>query len=181
MERLVKCRPYPVLGRWMREIGATAPWLPNRFFSCQTIWPSTATKVSFTEFHAVRRVDLSTGIITYYAGQPNFGGYSGDGGPARDAQLEQPWGLVFDTEEDLYIADAGNQRIRRVDRDTRIITTIAGTGASGFTGDGGPLCSSQMLAMAGSGGLTRPRGSSRPSPVEAPLARTGQPHWISTS
>ncbi|HET7380671.1 MAG TPA: hypothetical protein VFJ24_11565 [Gaiellales bacterium] len=64
-------------------------------------------------------------------------GFSGDGGPATDALLSSPAAIAFDAEGDLFIADTGNNRIRRVGRDG-IITTVAGTGRGGYGGDGGP-------------------------------------------
>ena len=63
-------------------------------------------------------------------------GYSGDGGPAARAQLNQPFDLAFDTDGNLFFSDTYNHCIRRVDARTHVITTIAGTGASGFAGDG---------------------------------------------
>jgi sugar lactone lactonase YvrE len=65
------------------------------------------------------------------------GGFFGDGGPARAAELLEPTGVALDRPGDLYIADAFNERIRRVSP-TGTITTIAGDGQSGFSGDGGP-------------------------------------------
>ena len=85
----------------------------------------------------VRRVDRTTGIITTVAG----GGASnllGDGGLATDARLFDPIGIAFDSANNLYIGDRRNNRIRKVDGTTKIITTIAGTGADDFSGDGGP-------------------------------------------
>jgi len=85
----------------------------------------------------VRRVDARTGVITTYAGTGEKG-YGGDGGPAARAQLREPNALDFDPAGNLYIADVGDNRIRRVDRETGVITTVAGTGRREFTGDGGP-------------------------------------------
>lgn len=62
-------------------------------------------------------------------------GYLGDGGPATSAALDSPQGIVVDAEDDLFIADTLNDRIRRVDVDG-LITTVAGDGVSGFAGDG---------------------------------------------
>src|SRR2546428_9110194 len=64
-------------------------------------------------------------------------GYSGDGGPAGQAQLTGPRGLALDAAGNLYIADSGNHVVRRIDAADRIVTTVAGTGSRGFSGDGG--------------------------------------------
>jgi sugar lactone lactonase YvrE len=84
----------------------------------------------------VRRVDATTGIITRVAGNGTTG-FSGDGGPATKAALNEPRGLGRDWMGNLYIADSENNRLRRVDT-KGIITTVAGTGAPGFENDGGP-------------------------------------------
>jgi sugar lactone lactonase YvrE len=89
----------------------------------------------------IRRVDR-TGIITTVAGN-GAKGFSGDGGPARDAQLSGAWGVTVDDTGNLYIADTGNNRIRKVDPSGRI-TTIAGIGVAGFSGDGGPATRAQL-------------------------------------
>jgi sugar lactone lactonase YvrE len=83
----------------------------------------------------IRRVSPA-GTISTYAGT-GISGFSGDGGPASSAQLSYPAGLVFDSAGDLIVADGLNNRIRKIDP-SGIITTIAGTGATGYTGDGGP-------------------------------------------
>jgi hypothetical protein len=87
--------------------------------------------------HCVRRVARHSGIITTVAGtgQP---GYSGDGGPATQAQLNSPYGIALDAANNLYIVDRLNSCIRVVEGTTGVIHTIAGTGQSGFSGDGGP-------------------------------------------
>jgi uncharacterized protein (TIGR03437 family) len=92
----------------------------------------------------IRKVDTA-GIITTFAGSGSLGnsGFSGDGGPAINAQLSVPSGVAFDSAGNLYIADTGNGRIRKVDT-SGIITTVAGRG-NGFTlGDGGPATSAQL-------------------------------------
>lgn len=84
----------------------------------------------------VRQVDMATGIITTVAGNGNFD-YSGDGGLATQAALNYPEGIAVDKSGNLYIADEFNYVIRKVDAATKKISTIAGTGTPGFTGDGG--------------------------------------------
>ncbi|MBI1762947.1 MAG: HYR domain-containing protein [Acidobacteria bacterium] len=87
--------------------------------------------------HRIRRVDLSTNTITTYAGNGSAS-FSGDGGAATLASMNNPTGLAFDAQGNLFIADRNNQRIRRVDAVTKNISTIAGTGAQDFSGDDGP-------------------------------------------
>jgi len=88
----------------------------------------------------IREVVASTGIINTVVGNGTCG-FSGDNGPATSAQLNFPQGIAFDGSGNLYIADINNNVIRRVDGSTKTITTYAGTGAQGFTGDGGPATS----------------------------------------
>jgi len=92
---------------------------------------------------AIRRVDASTGVITTIAGT-GAAGYSGDGGPGTAAQLNGPSHVVFDRTVNLYITDAGNERIRKVNALTDEITTVAGNGSAGFFGDGGPAISAEL-------------------------------------
>ena len=89
----------------------------------------------------IREVTPS-GIISTYAGNGTQG-YSGDGGQAGGASLNLPLGIGFDTSGDLFIADNGNNVIREVSR-SGIITTVAGNGTSGFSGDGGPAISAEL-------------------------------------
>ncbi len=91
--------------------------------------------------HRVRRVD-SQGAITTVAGN-GVVGFSGDGGPAVNASLNDPTGVAVDSAGDLYIADAANDRIRKVDSNG-MITTVVGTGAGGFAGDGGPATAAML-------------------------------------
>ncbi|MCA1684232.1 MAG: DUF11 domain-containing protein, partial [Actinobacteria bacterium] len=85
----------------------------------------------------VRRVDAVTGIITTVAGTGEFG-FSGDGGLATEAALGNPAGLAVDAAGNLYIAEVEFSRVRRVDAVSGVITTVAGTGDWGYSGDGGP-------------------------------------------
>jgi sugar lactone lactonase YvrE len=89
----------------------------------------------------VRRID-TRGIITTVAGNGTRG-FSGDGGSATAAKLNSPLGLAVDAAGNLYIADTGNGRIRKVDTNG-IITTVAGNGASGYDGDGGPATATAL-------------------------------------
>jgi gliding motility-associated-like protein len=88
--------------------------------------------------HVIRKVNAS-GIITTIAGNGTRG-FSGDGGPATLAQLAGPYGVVIDNAGNLYIPDAANQRIRKV-TPAGIISTFAGTGAMGYSGDNGAATS----------------------------------------
>ncbi|WP_316193041.1 hypothetical protein [Bradyrhizobium sp. SZCCHNRI1029] len=93
--------------------------------------------------HRIRRIDRSTGMIETIAGTGEAG-YNGDNVPARSAQLSRPEQAVFGPDSDLYIADSYNNRIRRIDHKTGLITTIAGTGARGSGGDGGPAVAADL-------------------------------------
>ena len=88
--------------------------------------------------HAVRKIDVKTGIITTIVGNGKPG-YSGDGGPAAAAQLRNPHSIQFDANGNLFICDIGNNVIRKVDMKSHVITTIAGTGKAGNTPDGAPI------------------------------------------
>jgi hypothetical protein len=82
------------------------------------------------------------GTITTVAGNEGYG-FSGDGGPAVEAQLSYPYGVTVDSLGNIYIADIGNQRIRKVTPDGTI-STVAGNGEQGFSGDGGPAVEAQL-------------------------------------
>ncbi|OLB55985.1 MAG: hypothetical protein AUI03_05470 [Nitrospirae bacterium 13_2_20CM_2_62_8] len=86
----------------------------------------------------VRRVDLKEGTLHNFAGIGETC-YSGDGGPCGEAGLYLPLGVAFDSRNDLYICDSGSNRIRKVDHETGVITTVVGTGQWGFNGDGSAL------------------------------------------
>ncbi|MDP2743969.1 MAG: hypothetical protein Q8P00_02745, partial [Dehalococcoidia bacterium] len=89
----------------------------------------------------VRRVS-PTGVITTVAGTGTYG-YSGDGGPATAAQLSDITGVALGPDGSIYIADRSNNRIRRVGADG-VITTVAGTGTYGYSGDGGPAALAKL-------------------------------------
>ncbi|MCB9680119.1 MAG: hypothetical protein H6733_01485 [Alphaproteobacteria bacterium] len=92
--------------------------------------------VADTRNHTVRALDLTTGNIRVVAGT-GAPGFSGDGGPAEQAALFDPYSAVFGPDGSIYIADSGNHRIRKVDPDGTI-TTVAGTGEEGSARDGVP-------------------------------------------
>ncbi|HET9052112.1 MAG TPA: hypothetical protein VFO60_10450, partial [Candidatus Dormibacteraeota bacterium] len=121
---------------------ATAAWL----YAPSGVAKDSAGNVYIAEYYGnkIRRVDPS-GNITTYAGDVNFSsGYSGDGGPATSARLSNPYWLSFDAAGDLLIADIGNNAIRSINPKTGIITTVAGNGTAGYTGDGGAATSAEL-------------------------------------
>ena len=91
--------------------------------------------------NAVRKIDTS-GIITTVAGT-GTAGYNGDNIPGTQARLSSPWRVTIDPAGNLYIADSGNDRIRKL-APNGIITSIAGTGKAGYSGDGGPATSATL-------------------------------------
>ena len=105
----------------------------------------------------VRRLAAGTGVITTVAGNGGYG-FSGDGGPGTSTSLYQPTGVAVDGGGNVFIADRNNHRIRRLAAGTGIITTVAGDGTYGYSGDNGPgtsasLAYSQGLAVDGGGNV----------------------------
>lgn len=94
------------------------------------------------ENHRIRRVGGDGKIETYVGSESK--GYSGDGGPANKARLDQPYEMAWDASLNLYFVELGNHCVRRIDAKSKVITTIAGTGKAGFSGDGGPATSAQL-------------------------------------
>lgn len=88
--------------------------------------------------HVVRRVDARTGVVSTVAGTGEAG-FSGDGGPADRARMSRPHSIAFDSTGSLLVCDIGNHRVRRVDLDTGLISTLSGTGEPEQTPDQGPL------------------------------------------
>ena len=94
--------------------------------------------------HCVRKVDVATGFISTIIGTGGVSGFSGDGGLATAAKLNMPATVCLDNAGNLYVTDGSNQRIRKVTAATGIISTIAGTGVSGYSGDGGLATAAQL-------------------------------------
>ena len=97
--------------------------------------------------HRVLRLDRA-GRLGIVAGTGKEG-FGGDGGPATEASLANPTGLALDAAGNLFIADMRNQRVRRVDAKTGIISTVAGNGRQGFSGDGGPADQASLFLPGG--------------------------------
>ena len=121
--------------------------------------------IADTDNYAIRMVSPSTGIITTIAGNGTYG-YTGDNGPATAAELGGPQGLALDTAGNLYIADGNNEVIRKVNLNTGVITTFAGSGSYTYGGDGGQALAAGIpypsaLAVDGTGNLYIAEGSYR--------------------
>lgn len=101
-----------------------------------------------TRTSRIRKISATTGIITTIAGTTTQG-YSGDHGPATNAELSFPDAFVFDDEGNLFFGDAQNYRLRRIDAKTGIITTIAGNGIPDFNGDNIPSVQAQLGSVTG--------------------------------
>jgi len=101
--------------------------------------------IADSDNHVIRKI--SDGVITTIAGAAHQGGYNGGDQPATSAWLYWPGGVAFDADGNLYIADNGNRRIRKVSNG--MITTVAGNGTPGNTGDGGPATSAGLYCAPG--------------------------------
>ena len=99
--------------------------------------------IADSQNNRIREIDAHTGIITTVAGDATEG-YNGDGGRANSAALNGPQGVALDVAGNLYIADSNNERIREIIAATGIITTVAGSGVAGYSGDGGPASGAEL-------------------------------------
>jgi uncharacterized repeat protein (TIGR01451 family) len=128
---------------------ATSAYLPGAYGIVRDAVTGN-TYISLEYYSIVYKVD-SSGNVTPYAGN-GVGGFSGDGSAAASAQLNFPSGLAVDASGNLFIADASNNRIRRVDVNSHVITTVAGSGNQynglgffgGLSGDGSPATGALM-------------------------------------
>ena len=111
----------------------------------QLVGPTPVSKLYISDpwNHRIRMVDMETGIITTVAGT-GTDDYNGDDQPATDAMLKEPFSVYVDTDGNMYIGDSGNHRVRKVDGETGIITTFAGTGTGDYNGDDQPATSAQL-------------------------------------
>ena len=140
---------------------------------------------SDTYNHCIRRIDARTGVITTIAGTGESG-FAGDGGPATQAQMNQPYGIVIDRAGNIYVADRLNRRVRRIDGSSGIITTLAGDGSASTAATADHRiapdwrsrtawhwiatiagCSSPMSPITGCGRSISPPASSPHSPAPA--------------
>ncbi len=99
--------------------------------------------IYFSSGNKIRKIDAVTNIITTVAGASGTG-FSGDGGPATDALFNTIKGICIDRHGNLFLADANNNRIRKIEAGTGIVTTVAGTGVRGDSGDGGPALAAEL-------------------------------------
>jgi DNA-binding beta-propeller fold protein YncE len=93
--------------------------------------------------HRVMRFDFGTKTITVVAGTGKAG-YSGDGGPAASAQMNAPHEVRFDSKGNIFVAERDNHVVRYIDMKSKVISTAAGTGMRGYSGDGGPANQAQL-------------------------------------
>jgi len=107
------------------------------------IGPDGALYICEVQNHRLRRLDLKSGKLTTVAGNGQKG-YSGDGGPAIKAELNEPYEVRFDKGGNLLFVEMQNHLVRRVDAKSGTISTITGTGKAGFGGDGGPATKAQL-------------------------------------
>lgn len=101
--------------------------------------------IADTGNNVLQRFDPRSGELTRFAGS-GIRGFNGDGGPSTESSLRGPRGVAVDQVGNVYIADSGNRRIRRIDAATGVITTVAGNGERGSTGDGGPALEASLVS-----------------------------------
>ena len=124
--------------------GDGGPATDASFTSCDGITRDAIGNLYITDQNAsvVRKIDTS-GIISTFAGIASGGGFAGDGGPATAALFYYPTSITVDIHGNVYVCDNWNNRLRKIDT-AGIITTIAGNGIGGYTGDGGPATAAEI-------------------------------------
>ncbi len=100
--------------------------------------------IADTGNNRIRKITISTGVLTTVVGSSTSGSFTGDDGTATSATLNGPYSVVLDSSGNLYIADRSNNRIRKVTVSTGIISTIAGTGSASYSGDNGAATSATL-------------------------------------
>jgi streptogramin lyase len=108
------------------------------------VGPDGALYVCETTSHVIRRIDPETQLVTTVAGTGGKSGSAGDGGPAKQAFLHEPYEVRFDRDGHMFFVEMKGEVVRRVDSRTGIISTVAGNGTAGFSGDGGPATKAQL-------------------------------------
>ena len=108
-----------------------------------SLGPDGALYVCEIDNHCVRRIDRRTGLISTVAGTGKQG-YAGDGGAATAALCNEPYEVRFDGAGNMFFVEMKNHLVRRVDAKTHTISTVAGTGQPGFSGDGGPATRARL-------------------------------------
>jgi len=117
------------------------PGTSANFAAVGPVTSDSAGNLYFCGQNVILRQDAATSLVTLVAGNGTQG-YSGDGGPAISAQLNAPSAIATDTAGNVYFADTNNQSIREISKG--VITTVAGNGTKGFSGDNGPATSAQL-------------------------------------
>ncbi|WP_243688186.1 chitobiase/beta-hexosaminidase C-terminal domain-containing protein [Geotalea toluenoxydans] len=134
--------------------------------------------------HVIVRIDKATSAKSIVAGN-GMGGYSGDGGPATQASLYAPHRIVLDGSGNIYISDTFNHRIRKVNSATGLISTLAGTGTAGYSGDGGPATAAMIvnprgLSIDSNGTIFFADSSSRVRAISGGTSDTNPPDTTAT-
>src|ERR1043166_4731783 len=139
--------------------GDGGPALSASFFAPSAVAVDSAGNifVADRQNNRIRKIDQATQRVTTVAGR-GFCTFSGDGLPATSADICDPTGIALDSGDNLFIADRANNRVRKVDHSTQIISTVAGMGNFGLLGDGGLATSASLggpadVALDGSGNL----------------------------
>lgn len=128
---------------WAGDGGPGAQAKCNEPFGV-VLGPDEAIYVCETKSHVIRRIDPRTQAVSTVAGTGGKSGYAGDGGPANQALLHEPYEVRFDASGNMYFVEMRGEVVRRVDSRTGIISTVAGNGTPGFSGDGGPAIQAQL-------------------------------------
>jgi len=131
-----------VAGGWVGDGGQATSAALSRPYDVVVDTPGNLL-IADSNYYRIRKVDTTTGVITTAAGS-GTSDFSGVGGPATSANLYTPHSVTVDDSGNLFIADTDNDRIRRVDTSTGVITTVAGNGTRGFSGDGSPATSASL-------------------------------------